>query len=180
MPKFDFSVEEKATSSTGGSPYRIEDGWYVLKVVRMENQTSKQGNPMVLLVWDVAEGPDRDKCMGNGWYENKHSVRLMLDGNAAGFTKHVIHVISDSNPGFEAGKAFVADDFKAFEGKVFGARIENGSHEYNGKTYTDTDIAEACTADEARKKAGEAPRAGANAAPAPAPAGALYDEDIPF
>lgn len=175
MPSFDFNVPESATSASG-AVFNIPDGWYVLKVVSMKTTTSNAGNPQVNMVWDVAEGPLANVAEDNGWYENKHTTYLQVAGRGAGFTKHVLHVIADSNPGFRAGEAFVADDWQQFVGRTFGARIQNGSHEYNGKTYRDMNVAEAATADEARSHAGTqvTPPEQQQAAPD------LYTEDIPF
>lgn len=175
MPSFDFSIEESATSASGAT-FSIPDGWYVLKVVSMKTTTSNAGNAQVNLVWDVAEGPLADVAADNGWYDNKHTTYLQITGRAAGFTKRVLHMLAESNPGFRSDQAFLADDWPQFVGKVFGARIENGTHEYQGKTYRDMNVAEATTADAARSEAGTA----APTPPAQQAAPDLYSEDIPF
>lgn len=177
MPKFDFSVEETATSGTT-SAFNIPDGWYVMKVVLMKSTTSNAGNQQVNLVWDVAEGEFANVAADNGWFESKHTMYLQLTGRSAGFTKRVLHVIADSNQGFESGRAFIADDFAAFVGKVFGARIQNGSHEYNGKTYRDMRIVE--VADVSEAKMHDAPMPPLPTPPAQTGVADVYDEDIPF
>jgi hypothetical protein len=180
MPSFDFSIEESATSASGAT-FSIPDGWYVLKVVSMKTTTSNAGNPQVNLVWDVAEGPLADVAADNGWYDNKHTTYLQITGRAAGFTKRVLHVLADSNPGFESGKSFLSDNWPAFVGKVFGARLVNGSHEYNGKTYRDLSIAEVADVQEARASIEQQADAKAPGAPMPPQSvTAVYDEDIPF
>lgn len=174
MPKFDFSVDEVATIGSQ-NVYNIPDGWYVMKVVLMKSSTSNAGNEQVNLVWDVADGKFANVASDNGWYESKHTLYLQLSGRRAGFTKKVLHVLADSNQGFESGRAFVNDDFAAFVGKVFGARIRNESREYNGKTYQDMRIVEVSDVSDARAQDAPMP-------PMPTPTATpdLYDEDIPF
>lgn len=176
MPKFDFSVKETATAPVG-SAYSLIDGWHVMKVVRMATSTSSWGAEQVDVWWDVAEGPEKGKCADWGKYQNL--THFALDGRGAGFTKRFIHAVSDSNPGFEAAKAFVADDFKAFEGKLFGARSEQrDSKKLNpntGRPYRNTVLAEIATADEARAAADSGSQdSGDGQAPV------IADEDIPF
>lgn len=161
MPKFDFNVEEESTVSTGGSLYSIPDGWYVLKVQRMQDGVTSWGAQQVDLLWDVAEGPEKDKCTSNDWNDYAHTLHLALEGRGAGLTKHVIHMLSDSNPGFKASQAFLDDQYALFDGKVFGARLANeDSSKVNprtGKPYRNTNVKEVCSADEARRKAAEQP-----------------------
>jgi hypothetical protein len=181
MPAFDFSVEETTTSAPARSVYSLPDGWYVLKVVQMKNSTSQAGNQQVNLMWDVAEGEFANVCADNGWFDSKHTTYLQITGRSAGFTKRVLHVLADSNPGFESGKSFLSDNWPAFVGKVFGARLVNGSHEYNGKTYRDLSIAEVADVQEARASIEQQADAKAQDAPVPPQAvTAVYDEDIPF
>lgn len=179
MPKFDFSIDEQATPSTG-SLYSIPDGWYVLKVTGMANGVTSWGDQQVDLTWDVAEGPEKDKCAENNWSEYAHVIHLPLSGRSAGFTKHVLHMLTDSNPGFKAGEAFVKDDYLAFNDKVFGARLANeDSNKVNpktGKPYRNTNVKEVVLAEEARERAGSSAADGTQAAPV----ADVFDDDIPF
>lgn len=179
MPKFDFSVKETSTIG-GGSSYSIPDGWYVLKVVSLQNGVTSWGDQQVDLIWDVAEGDQADKCADNSWNDYAHMVHMPLSGSGAGLTKHVLHMLTDSNPGFKAGDAFVRDDYPAFAGKVFGARLANeDSRKVNpntGRPYRNTNVKEVCSADEARAKAAAQPAP----QPAQAPVDDIAEDDIPF
>lgn len=181
MPKFDFSVKETTTFG-GGSSYSIPDGWYVLKVVRLQNGVTSWGDQQVDLIWDVAEGDQADKCQENSWNDYAHMIHMPLSGSGAGKTSGVLHMLTNSNPGFKADDYFVKDDYAAFEGKVFGARLANeDSKKVNprtGKPYRNTDVKAVCSADDARKRAAEQP------APQPEPQQAQVDDiaedEIPF
>lgn len=178
MPKFDFSVKEVSTVSSG-SNYSIPDGWYVLKVLKMQDGVTSWGAQQVDVIWDVAEGDQADKCVDNDWNDYAHMVHLPLDGSQAGFTKHFLHSVTDSNEGFKAGDAFVRDDYQAFVGKVFGARLANeDSRKANpktGKPYRNTNVKEVSPAADARSKAKSQP------APAqPDDGDDIAEDDIPF
>lgn len=179
MPKFDFNVDEHAEVSAGGSLYSIPDGWYVLKVLRMQDGVTSWGAQQVDVLWDVAEGPEAGKCTDNSWNDYAHTLHLALDGRNAGFTKHFLHMLTDSNPGFKAGEAFVHDQYAAFAGKLFGARLLNeDSSKVNtktGKPYRDTNVKEVGLVSDARSKASAEP-----AAQEPAQAPEVAEDDIPF
>lgn len=177
MPKFDFNVRETASVSSG-SNYSIPDGWYVLKVTGMKNGVTSWGAQQVDVLWDVAEGDQADKCADNDWNEYAHTIHLPLTGNNAGFTKHFLHMVTDSNDGFKAGEAFVKDDYASFTGKLFGARLANeDSRKVNpntGRPYRNTNVKEVCSAPDARAKEGGAQQPQQQAEPA------VADDDIPF
>ena len=154
MPKFDFNVEETSTAPTG-SAFALTDGWYVMKIVDMGSSTTNWGDQQVDIHWDVAEGPEAGKCADWGEYSNL--THLALSGRGAGFTKHFLHMVTESNPGFKAGEAFTEDRFADFAGKIFEARTEQRDSRKvspkTGRPYRNTVIAEVASAEDARSKA---------------------------
>lgn len=115
MPKLKKKWNE-ISESTGGFA-DIEPGAYVLQVIGYEPH---ERDEYVRLQWDVADGPHK------GTYDKSQyppSDVLSWKESAYGMLKHKLHVLADSNPGFQPTVAFEADDWQQFVGKRFYAVV---------------------------------------------------------
>lgn len=186
MPKIDLSNVEEST----GEFERLVPGAYVLTITDVEQ--AKNGGDYALVVWDVAEGAHAGIYKGSEWPPKDV---MSWSERALGILKHKLHVLADDNPGFDAEKAFQGDDWKAFEGKKFGAVLRNRLYtRNNGSTGEGIEIARwvrTTEVPELQKQFEENPDAlpkprdtRKKTAPAPAPVTSataeVYDEDIPF
>lgn len=115
MPKLKKKWNE-ITESTGGFA-DIEPGAYMLVITGFKPFES---NEFVSLQWDVAEGPAK------GTYAQSQyppSDVISWKETALGMLKHKLHVLAESNAGFQPTVAFDSDDWQAFVGKSFGAVV---------------------------------------------------------
>lgn len=176
----------------------IEPGAYVLVITKVDSMDSKQ---YARIYWDVAEGEHK------GAYAQSQyppSDVLSWKDNALGMLKHKLHVLADSNAGFQPTVAFDNDDWKQFVGKRFGAVVRRrlytagpnsktpgadrtaievaawltpaqvAAHEYSDSLLNDRD-----QRDKAQQSATQQPVVQAPADFGAAPMG-VYDEDVPF
>lgn len=181
MPKVDFS---KVEESSGSGFQQLPEGAYILRIERIEPHEDRQ---YIFVEWDVADGEWKGWAGGSNF--PPHDVVSWKNGSALSMAKHKLHILSDDNPGFDAERAFQDDDWRAFEGKVFGAVIRRRL--YTKKDGTDGEGIEIGTwkhvgdirrgdwkpmrprdsRDTSQPKPAETPAQGAND---------LYDSDIPF
>ena len=183
MPKVDFS---KVEESGGGGFQQLPEGGYVMRITRIEPHEDRE---YVFVEWDVAEGEWRDWAKGSNF--PPHDVVSWKNDAALSMTKHKLHVLADDNPGFDAEGAFGRDDWRAFEGKVFGAVVRKRL--YTKRDGTDGEgievgtwkrASEIRTGDWKPMRPRDSRDARAQAAlPVEKPAAGIadvYDEDIPF
>lgn len=95
----------------------IEPGAYVLVITKAEPVERKQ---YVRFYWDVAEGPFKGTYAQSQWPPS--DIASWKD-SALGMLKHKMHVLADSNPGFQPTVAFDNDNWQEFVGKRFGAVV---------------------------------------------------------
>ena len=184
MPKVDFSKVEE--SNGGGGFQQLPEGAYIMRIERIEPHENEQ---YIFVEWDVASGEWADWARGSNF--PPRDVISWKNDKALSMTKHKLHILTDDNPGFGAETAFYNDDWRAFEGKVFGAVIRKRL--YTKKDGTDGEGIEIGTWKRVSEvKAGDwkpmKPRDSRDykaqaAMPVEAPkpgATDVYDEDIPF
>lgn len=164
------------TESDGARSFDIEPGAYVLFVTRVE---VPEGRDYAFFEWDVAEGPDA-MHYANANFQPRDVVSW--SERALPMLKHKLHVLADSNPGFDAEGAFYRDQWEQFSGKQFGAVIRKRLYTYNGQDREAVEVGRWITpADvEAGRWQPMAPRDQRNAKPAQPAKPAMATEDIPF
>lgn len=203
MAPIDF---DKIQESEGGAG-RLPNGPYVLKVLSVDySEKDNWGNDReyVSFVFDVAEGAHADELAGRPDFT--HTLDLYFNKKGLGLTKRALRCMTESNPDFDAMRAFncVIDEsdqyhgraLKAFEGKVFGGNVvQYHKPKKDGSDGTTERVWVVYTADEVRNgksdkgkeilpledqyKSGYTP-AQTNSAPEQAPAIELADDVIPF
>lgn len=182
MPYIDWSNVEESEGSAGSRD--LPAGGYVCQITKAEFTKTKAGQDALVLVYDIAEGQFKGH-FGAEFYANKdfrHRDYLMLEGRALGMTKHKLHMLADSNPGFDPTAAINADQAGAFVGKLAGLVIGQELYTYNGRDYARNDVVAWKSVDAIRKGDFEAPevvdkREKRQAEPV---ATDLYAEDVPF
>lgn len=115
MPKVDFS---KVEESSGNGFQQLPEGAYIMRIERIEPHENEQ---YIFVEWDVASGEWADWARGSNF--PPRDVISWKNDKALSMAKHKLHILTDDNPGFEAETAFYNDDWRAFEGKVFGGVI---------------------------------------------------------
>ena len=138
-----------------------------------------EGRDYAFFEWDVAEGPDA-MHYANANFPPRDVVSWKE--RALPMLKHKLHVLADSNPGFDAEGAFYRDQWEQFSGKQFGAVIRKRLYTYNGQDREGVEVGRWITPDEVR--AGQwkpmEPRDTRTAKPAQPAKPAMATEDIPF
>ena len=103
---------ETAQAYTGGAGQQMTPGGHICKIVALRQETSKNGNPMIVVAFDIDEGSELD-----GFYkarlkeqqkQNSASkwqgvIRFMLydkGGNTNPFFKGFIKSLEESNAGY--------------------------------------------------------------------------------
>lgn len=194
MPKINWA---DVTETTGGTSQSLPGGAYKVRVTAARYERSKKGDPMLVLVWDVEEGPFRG-FFSDDFYVGKdfrHLDRVMLAGKGLGVSKHKLHVLADANPGFKPTQAIDADQTQPFVGKVAYLLLRERLYTWDGRDRSEVRVerwlspeefaanpAAPEPLDERRKAptAYAAPAVPAPPAPPVAPAPDLAPEDIPF
>lgn len=115
MPKLK-QLWKDIEESTGGFA-DIEPGAYVLTITKVEPHESQQ---YARFFWDVAEGPMRGAYAKSQW---PPSDVVSWKESVYGMLKHKMHVLADSNEGFQPTVAFESDQWQQFVGKRFGAVV---------------------------------------------------------
>lgn len=116
MPKVDFSKVEE--SNGGGGFQQLPEGAYIMRIERIEPHEDRG---YIFVEWDVASGEWADWARGSNF--PPRDVISWKNDKALSMAKHKLHILTDDNTGFDAEVAFYNDDWRAFEGKVFGAVI---------------------------------------------------------
>lgn len=104
---------ETAQAYTGESE-QLEPGGHVVRIMGMRQETSKNGKPMLVVGFDIAEGSPSD-----GFYKRLHEQKKKFDASAKwpgvirymlyakdgvstnGFFKGFIGAVEESNPGYK-------------------------------------------------------------------------------
>lgn len=147
---------------------QLPKGAYVCKIMHLEEATSKKGNPMIKIYFDIAEGDNKDFYKkqyeadareDKVWsYDATYYLNIPTEGCLPFITEQWDTFwanIEDSNNGF----VFDGDEKKA-EGKTFGGvfRIEQTEAD-NGNIYDHTRLAWTKVAQDIRDgKIGKAPK----------------------
>ena len=113
MPKLPWNTIQEST----GTFSDIEPGGYTLVITKAEPHESQQ---YVRFYWDVADGASKGAYAQSQW---PPSDIMSWKDSVQGILKHKLHVLADSNPGFQPTVAFDNDDWQAFVGKKFGAVV---------------------------------------------------------
>ena len=103
---------ETAQAYTGGAGQQMTPGGHICKIVALRQETSKNGNPMIVVAFDIDEGSELD-----GFYkaklkdqqkQNKDSkwqgvIRFLLyskDGGTNPYFKGFVKSLEESNAGY--------------------------------------------------------------------------------
>ena len=128
---------------------RLPKGGYVCKILSVEEQTSKAGNPYLLINMDIAEGEyvgffadDYGKQTGEKKWHFVHRLMVPTDKTKP-FTAQLFKTfnayLADSNPGWEFN--WDADE-KQYRGKLIGVLVnERQFKKRDGTIGTATNIA---------------------------------------
>ena len=128
---------------------RLPKGGYVCKILSVEEQTSKAGNPYLLINMDIAEGEyvgffadDYGKQTGEKKWHFVHRLMVPTDKTKP-FTARLFKTfnayLADSNPGWEFN--WDADE-KQYRGKLIGVLVnERQFKKWDGTIGTATNIA---------------------------------------
>lgn len=119
---------------------RIPADGYVMQILKAEITQSRNGNEMLVLALEVAEGEFKDYYKAK--FEQKRNFnsdakwpcifRQLTRGNSAGFFKRLIGNIERSNQGYSfKGSGF---DENTLKGKLIGFVFRDEEWEYNDKT----------------------------------------------
>lgn len=188
MPHIDWNgVEEREGA---GGVETLPSGAYECVVTKAAYKRSKQGNPYLELVWDVASGPSKGFFSAK-FFSNKdfrHNDVLSLSGNAMGFTKHKLHCLADANPGFMPTTFVERDESQPFVGKRCFLLLQERRYSYNGRDQSEVRVVRWLKPEDFKAGRFEVPEtlderdaAPVSAVPAPPmPEAVLADEDIPF
>lgn len=188
MPNINWgNIEEKR----GGGVTNPPSGAYKCVITSATTQRTKDKKVLQLaLVWDIADGEYADAFENApatiGW---KHGDNLNLEGKGLGITKHKLHVLADTNPGFKPTASIDADRWQDFVGKVCYLLVQAEITTYQGRDSYRYYVRDWLSPDEFRagnyKVPSDIDKREAQAAPATvkapeAPQPDLYDEDLPF
>jgi hypothetical protein len=192
MPKLKKKWSEIEESAGGFSD--IEPGAYVLVITGYDVNEHQQ---FVSMKWDVAEGPAK------GTYAKSQyppADVLSWKETAYNMLKHKLHVLAESNAGFQPTVAFENDQWGEFVGKRFYAVVRRRLYTAgpNSKTpgadrtaievarwlmpeeFEEHDWPESLTKDRDQRDKSAQQQAQAPVMAPPAQQVAMYDEDVPF
>ena len=188
----------------GSGAEKLDAGAYVLRIKEVSERTSRNGDPYLTFLYDIAEGEHANHYAGET-RDYVHSFNRSYTGNAAPFFSSFLHALEDSNPGRfnlkEWSERNVRDQvyhWEAFAKLIIGALFRDRMYTSSktGKDVTALDFVRAMPADDVRKGNWTVPPAkddrdkpetgsdGYFAAPTakavPAQDSTPYDADIPF
>lgn len=130
MPKItNWETIEAAEELTRGE--QLEPTGYKCYILRVETKTSASGNEYYSFVFDIAEGSQagrfsEDFYIGKKWL---HAFNVFVhNDNCISFAKRTLGYITESNQGFDAEAAFLADKWELFKDKKIG--VVFGLEEY--------------------------------------------------
>lgn len=126
---------DTAQAFTGEAMEQMTPGGHIVRIAAMKQETSKNGKPMLVVAFDIAEGSELD-----GFYKRQHDnkkkfdpaakwggvIRFMLynrEGGTNGFFKGFIGAVEESNPGYKWNW-----DERSISGKMVG--LVFGEEEY--------------------------------------------------
>lgn len=140
MPKIEgWETIEAAPEQTGGE--RLEPTGYKCKIVQVLPKESKKGDVYYQFLFDIAEGEEAGR-FSEAFYRGKdwlHAFNVFVHTpDCIAMSKRTLQYITESNPGFDADAAFLADNFKLFEGKKIGVTfgLEEYQDQKTGETKT--------------------------------------------
>lgn len=143
MPNIDLG---KVQERTGAIAYDVEPGGYVAVITDYDEQADRM---FVKFSLDIAEGPHKG-IYARSQYPLSDVVSWKSEA-AQGMAKHKLHVLADSNPGFDSATAFLTDDWKQFVNKVVGIVVrERLFTKSNGEDGHGVEVAEMVTPDAIR------------------------------
>lgn len=177
MPNVNLTTVTEST----GTFAKLAPGGYVCKITSVEMAPDRQ---LWWVAWDVAEGADKDIFATSNFpprdcWSYKES--------ALGMIKHKLHVLTDSNPGFDADAAYKPDSNgtdhpERFVGRLFGAVVRERLYtRKDGTDGTGIEVGAWVTAADVRSGNFQPLKARdcrTHSAPAPAPE--VAEDDIPF
>ena len=182
MPKIDWDNTEE---STGTKQADLPAGGYVCQITKADFVKTKKGQDALVIVYDIIEGEHKGYFTADFYADKdfRHNDWLMLEGKALGITKHKLHMLADSNPGFDGQSAINADQAQAFVGKLAGLVLSQRLYTYNGKNYAENRVYEYKAVDDIRAGKFEVPaiiddRQQINPEPEVEPE--IAEDDIPF
>ena len=135
---FDMSAFNEATASTGGGDYkRLPAGGYVVKIVAVRVEGEEYGRVInypkekqyIKFIYDIAEGEFAGKYSDDYWSdpERDWGHQIFMSWKNMGAFKGNVHLIEDSNPGFDFMAAFNVNNngevnpiVEQFIGRCFG------------------------------------------------------------
>ena len=134
-----------------GEYEKLEKGGYVLVIKKVETVKDKNGNDMLRMCFDIAEGlqagfferdwRNQDKPVEDRTWHGMYWLGIPLDDNSKNdnFTKRKFKSFTDSLEDSNSGYHFDWDEQK-FVGKQIGGLFHNVSRVYAGKEYVDTKL----------------------------------------
>ncbi len=135
-----------AEAQIGGGSNRLPLANYICYIVAAEPYTSKKGNEMLRIAWDVAEGQYKDfytkkfeadkKNNSNAKWKAAGIHYISLGAEHTGRLKGFAKCLEDSNPGY----TWDFDDTK-LGGLKFAGQMSGEYKEYNGRRYLDVKLA---------------------------------------
>lgn len=126
----DFEQVEESKQLQG-----IEPGPYVCRILRATDNAEKE---YVEVIWDIAEGPEKDRY-SDQWGEEHpyaHHFYMSYKDKSLGMLKMILNAITASNPGFDAMSAWNAGRIEMFSGRLVGLNLREEEYEYNGEVKT--------------------------------------------
>ncbi|MDR1563898.1 MAG: hypothetical protein LBS74_02965 [Oscillospiraceae bacterium] len=131
-----------------GEYEKLEAGGHICVIKQVKEETSKSGNQMLKIAFDICEGEhagyyqrlfEKQVSEEEPKWRGVYYVVLTDDKNSTARFKGFVTSIEASNKGFAAFKGDELD-LNAFKGKLFGGIFGKEQWEYNGKTGWTTKI----------------------------------------
>lgn len=138
---------DTAAAEIGGRGGRLPLANYICYIVAASPYTSKKGNEMLRIAWDVAEGDYKDfytkkfeadkKNLGqNAKWKSAGIYYISLAAENTGRLKGLAKCLEDSNPGYK----WDFDETK-LGGLKFAGNMSGENKEYNGRKYLEVKLA---------------------------------------
>lgn len=138
MPSIkDWETVEAAPEQTIGE--RLEPTGYKCKIIQVLTKKSQKGDTYYQFIFDIAEGEQAGR-FSEAFYHGKewlHAFNVFVHTDRCiSMAKRTLGYITDSNAGFNAEAAFLADNWKLFKDKKIGVTF--GLEEYTDQQTGDT------------------------------------------
>lgn len=147
MRKFNWS---SITATADGEYAALPAGPYIARIVDMVDNDQKE---YVELIWDIAEGPHKDR-FSDDWgkkHPYAHHVFLSYKDTALGMLKGRLEAIQESNPGFDPFAAWDAGRLDIFRGRLLGINLQEEEYEKrDGTVATRLNVCQVVTVDKVR------------------------------